>query len=96
MGRPAFVSSRRWILLGGLAALAGGAGVYAATADEFVPDRERVRSDVEPLQRRFLAIGRLSGPHWLGYNPNDSGRELLPDQDPQTRVVGFAHLPPAP
>ncbi|TWE15351.1 hypothetical protein FB465_0244 [Kitasatospora atroaurantiaca] len=52
-----------------------------------------MRTDVEPLQRRFLAIGRLSDPHWLGYNPHDSGREWLPDQDPRIRVVGVARLP---
>ncbi|MEV4561347.1 hypothetical protein AB0K51_30780 [Kitasatospora sp. NPDC049285] len=52
-----------------------------------------MRTDIEPLQRRFLEIGRLSDPHWLGYNPNDSGRELIPDQDPQIRVVGIARLP---
>ncbi|MFI6416719.1 hypothetical protein ACIBG6_04680 [Streptomyces sp. NPDC050842] len=50
-------------------------------------------TDVAPLQRRFGAIGRLSDAHWLGYNPNDSGREWLPDQDPQIRVVGVARLP---
>ncbi|WP_285739105.1 hypothetical protein [Kitasatospora phosalacinea] len=35
----------------------------------------------------------MSDPHWLGYDPNDSGREPIPDQDPRIRVVGTARLP---
>ncbi|MFK4221581.1 hypothetical protein [Streptomyces sp. NPDC019890] len=93
MSKPSFLSRRMLFVLGGLAVLAGGTGVYAASGDTPVPDRERVRTDSEPLLRRFRAIGQLSDPHWLGYNPNDSGRETIPDQDPRIRVVGIAQLP---
>ncbi len=93
MGTLGFVSRRRWILLSGLVALSGCTGVHPAGSDGAVPDHKKVRRDVEPLQRRFAAVGRLSDPHWLGYNPNDSGRESIPDQDPRIRVVGVARLP---
>ncbi|MGW2559324.1 hypothetical protein ACWCXB_08780 [Streptomyces sp. NPDC001514] len=91
MSKPVLVSRRRWLLLSGLVAVGGGIGIYAA-ADEGVPARERVRTDVEPLRSRFRHIGHLTDPHWLVDNPNDSGRDI-PDQDPQIRVVGFARLP---
>lgn len=94
MGEPAFLRRRTLLLLGGLAAVGAGTGVYAATATRGpVPDRERVRTDTAPLRSRFGALGQLTDPHWLGYNPHDSGREILPDQDPQIRVVGIARLP---
>ncbi|MEU9008835.1 hypothetical protein AB0D12_03420 [Streptomyces sp. NPDC048479] len=80
-------------VLSGVAVLGGGTGVYAATGDSPVPDRVRVRKDTEPLLRRFRPVGQLSDPRWLGFNPNDSGREPIPDQDPQIRVVGIAQLP---
>ncbi|MFF3458280.1 hypothetical protein ACFYXH_28990 [Streptomyces sp. NPDC002730] len=80
-------------VLSGVAVLGGGTGIYAASGDTSVPDRERVRKDAEPLLRRFRAVGQLADPHWLGFNPNDSGREPIPDQDPQIRVVGIAQLP---
>ncbi|MFD7735391.1 hypothetical protein ACFV6F_34025 [Kitasatospora phosalacinea] len=93
VGTLKFVSRRRWILLGGLVVLSGCASVRTAAPDGAGPDRRKVRRDVEPLQRRFAAVGQLSDPHWLGYNPNDLGRESIPDQDPHIRVVGVARLP---
>ncbi len=87
------MSRRNWLVLGGLVAVAAGAGAYAASGDTAVPDRARVRTDTAPLQSRFTQLGQLSAPHWLGWNPNDSGREPVPDQDPQIRVVGIARLP---
>ncbi|MGW6394726.1 hypothetical protein ACWFR1_30410 [Streptomyces sp. NPDC055103] len=80
-------------MLSGLVVLGGGAVGCGGGGDSPEPDLRTVDTDVEPLQRRFHAIGQLSDPHWLGYNPDDSGRELLPDQDPQIRVVGVARLP---
>ncbi|QES24098.1 hypothetical protein DEJ46_37460 [Streptomyces venezuelae] len=81
-------------MLGGLFVLGGGGTVACASADRRDErDLREVSTDVEPLERRFRAIGRLSDPHWLGYNPNDSGREWIPDQDPRIRVVGVARLP---
>ncbi|MFD3532774.1 hypothetical protein [Streptomyces sp. NPDC058664] len=85
--------SRRALLLGGVVVLGGGAGACGPAADGDAPVHGKVRTDLEPLRRRFSAIGRLSDAHWLAYNPDDSGRELLPDQDPRTRLVGTAHLP---
>ncbi|CAM5274218.1 hypothetical protein SNARM312S_02811 [Streptomyces narbonensis] len=88
------VSRRGWLMLGGLFVLGGSGAVGCASAggrDE--RNLREVNTDVEPLERRFRAIGRLSDPHWLGYDPNDSGREWIPDQDPRIRVVGVARLP---
>ncbi|MFB7359013.1 hypothetical protein [Streptomyces gardneri] len=88
------MSRRGWLVLGGLFVLGGGGAVACASGDgKAERDLREVNTDVEPLQRRFGAIGRLSDPHWLGYNPNDSGREWIPDQDPRIRVVGVARLP---
>lgn len=81
------------MVLSGLFVLGGGALGCGAGGGSAEPDLRKVNTDVEPLQRRFHAIGRLSDPHWLDYNPDDSGREWLPDQDPQIRVVGVARLP---
>ncbi|MFF8835563.1 hypothetical protein [Streptomyces sp. NPDC015130] len=88
------MSRRGWLMLGGLLVL-GGAGTAACSSEGGGAGRERreVNTDVEPLRRRFRAIGPLSDPHWLGYDPNDSGREWIPDQDPRVRVVGVARLP---
>ncbi|MFB7592221.1 hypothetical protein [Streptomyces sp. NPDC056169] len=93
MGTSKSLSRRGLMVLGGLFVLGGGAVGCGSADDSPDPDLRKVRTDVEPLQRRFRAIGRLSDPHWLGYNPNDSGREWIPDQDPQVRVVGVARLP---
>ncbi|WP_436790103.1 hypothetical protein [Yinghuangia sp. YIM S10712] len=93
MAQSGSISRRRWLVLGGAAVAVGGVGWFAADLGEAEPGRNRVRTDVAPLLRLFSAVGPLSDPHWLDYNPNDSGRELLPDQDPQLRVVGVAHLP---
>ncbi|MET9674572.1 hypothetical protein ABZY68_15925 [Streptomyces sp. NPDC006482] len=94
MGTSRSISRRHWLWLSGLVVLGGGAaGACGSPTAAPVPDRERIRTDVDPLRHPFRAIGTLSDPHWLGYNPNDSGREFLPDQDPQIRVVGVARLP---
>ncbi|MEU7513426.1 hypothetical protein AB0B13_15640 [Streptomyces sp. NPDC042898] len=87
------ISRRGLMVLSGLFVLGGGAAGCGAAGDPAEPAPRKVNTDVEPLQRRFRAIGRLSEPHWLGYNPNDSGREWIPDQDPRIRVVGVARLP---
>ncbi|MGW4893561.1 hypothetical protein ACWEQL_15055 [Kitasatospora sp. NPDC004240] len=68
-----------------------GSGKAAPAVD---PDSTVVRTDTEPLQRRFLAIGQFSDPHWLFYYPQfPSGRELIPSPDRPVRLVGIAHLP---
>ncbi|MFF4652221.1 hypothetical protein [Streptomyces sp. NPDC001380] len=97
MDQPIVVGRRRWLLLGGLgglAAVAGGAALLLEADDrDAVPDRGRVRTDTAPLQRRFPAVGRLSDAHWLGYDPDGSGRGAIPNPDARVRVVGVARLP---
>ena len=86
---------RAWLALGiGTAAAAAvGGTVYVSTDDDPVPDRERVRTDVAPLRRRFGEAGRLGGAHWLAYDRDAKGRSYLPSPDPRYRVVGVARLP---
>ncbi|MFE3502353.1 hypothetical protein [Kitasatospora sp. NPDC059160] len=71
---------------------AGGDGP-AATA----PTPARLRSDTEPLQRRFPELGPLSGATWvgavLGGGPGD-GRAAVPGPT-DVRVDGFAGIEPA-
>ncbi len=93
MGMSKSMSRRGLLVLSGLLVLGGGAVGCGSAGGPAEPDPRKVNTDVEPLERRFRAIGRLFDPHWLDYNPNDSGREWLPDQDPQIRVVGVARLP---
>ncbi|MET9916061.1 hypothetical protein ABZZ04_03130 [Streptomyces sp. NPDC006435] len=95
MERSRGPSRRAWLALGiGVAAAAAvGGTVYASADDEPVPDRERIRTDLAPLQRRFGEAGRLRGAHWLAYDQDAEGRSYLPSPDPRYRVVGVARLP---
>ncbi|WP_406195654.1 hypothetical protein OH807_07925 [Kitasatospora sp. NBC_01560] len=95
MTRPprALPSAVLGLLLAGTAAGCSG-GPSGAPAKGVNPASAKVRTDVEPLQRRFLAIGQLSDPRWVGYDKDDDGgRVTVPDPDPQVRVAGLAHLP---
>ncbi|WP_132114799.1 hypothetical protein [Actinocrispum wychmicini] len=86
------------VLWTALAALLAAALVAAGLTIAFSSPSERhagpeTRTDVEPLRTRFAAVGDLSDPHWLGYNPRETESSRLPEQDPETRVVGVARLP---
>ncbi|MFF7178058.1 hypothetical protein [Streptomyces sp. NPDC008121] len=55
------------------------------------PDPLRVRTDTGPLHKRFVALGRLTDAHWLGYDIDTVGqRETIPSPDARIRVVGVA------
>lgn len=52
-----------------------------------------LRTDPEPLERRFAALGPLSEPHWLGIRLGaDSGSRVDVPGPTDVRVVGFARL----
>ncbi|GAB3685706.1 hypothetical protein GCM10027589_54620 [Actinocorallia lasiicapitis] len=57
----------------------------------------KVRTDREPLERRFAALGPLTDPHWLGTTlgpePDPADRITVPGPS-DVRVVGFARLKP--
>ncbi|MFF3782640.1 hypothetical protein [Streptomyces sp. NPDC001933] len=94
MKRSRGPSRRAWLSLGiGVAASAAVGGTVYASADGPVPDRERVRTDLAPLRRRFGEAGRLGGAHWLAYDRDAKDREFLPSPDVRYRVVGVARLP---
>ncbi|MFJ9643213.1 hypothetical protein [Streptomyces sp. NPDC101206] len=86
-GRRGFLA-----LLGGtvLLPLAGTAGCAELEPNE---DHLRVRTEVEPLRKRFPALGELSDAHWLGYDLDGAGeRQTVPGPDARIRLVGVARL----
>ncbi|MFF4318885.1 hypothetical protein [Streptomyces sp. NPDC001568] len=91
---------RRFLALTGGAALllaaAGAAALWPDAEPESEPDRRRVRTDTEPLNRRFeQALGPLSDPHWLGYDVDASSADrFLPGPDSRIRLVGIARTRP--
>ena len=50
-----------------------------------------VRTDLEPLERRFTAFGPLSDAHWLGVALGSDNDSRVPGPT-DVRVVGFARL----
>ncbi|MER5928736.1 hypothetical protein [Streptomyces sp. NPDC002054] len=79
-------------LLGGsaLLMLPGAAGCSSPV----IEDHLKVETGVEPLRKRFAAVGEMSDPHWLGYDIDESGkRQTIPGQDSRIRMVGVARLP---
>lgn len=52
-------------------------------------DSKAVRTDPEPLERRFVTLGPLSDAHWLGIVLSADSRVPGPTD---VRVVGFAQL----
>ncbi|MFJ7589031.1 hypothetical protein ACIQZO_16950 [Streptomyces sp. NPDC097617] len=84
---------RRFLLIAGLPLLTVGAGLTYLMWPE-VPYRPRVRTDLEPLNRRFgRFLGTLADAHWLGYDIDSAGDDRsIPSPDSRIRVVGFAHL----
>ncbi|MET8050117.1 hypothetical protein ABZU75_21215 [Streptosporangium sp. NPDC005286] len=85
MGGLADLGRRGVLLLGAVAVLAA----CASTAQR--ADDDRVRTDLEPLERRFAALGRLSGAHWLGIVLGGDSR-LSPPGPSDVRLVGIAQL----
>ncbi|MFD3546145.1 hypothetical protein ACFWUW_11125 [Streptomyces sp. NPDC058655] len=91
---------RRFLLALGLPLFAvAGAGAAVATALR-PPERQReplrVRTDLEPLDRRFRSyLGELSAAHWVGYDVDEApGDRSVPSPDSRIRLAGVAHLPP--
>jgi hypothetical protein len=54
-------------------------------------DGAKVRTDLEPLEHRFAALGPLSGAHWLGTALGTDSRVSVPGPT-DVRVVGTAQL----
>ncbi|WP_095754575.1 hypothetical protein [Streptomyces sp. SA15] len=54
-------------------------------------DDSKVRTDLEPLERRFTALGPLSDAHWLGVVLGSGSRVSAPGPT-DVRVVGLARL----
>ncbi|GGN90635.1 hypothetical protein GCM10011579_086730 [Streptomyces albiflavescens] len=63
----------------------------ACTSTEKSADSAKVRTDLEPLERRFAALGPLSGAHWLGTALGTDSRVSVPGPT-DVRVVGTAQL----
>jgi hypothetical protein len=63
----------------------------ACTAHTKSADGARVRTDLEPLERRFAGLGPLSGAHWLGIALGTDSRGSVPGPT-DVRVVGTAQL----
>ena len=75
---------RRGALALGLATV-----LTACTSTAKSTDSTGVRTDPEPLERRFVTLGRLSDAHWLGVALGTDSRVPGPTD---VRLVGFAQL----
>lgn len=97
---PQRLDRRRFLLLAGVPLLAAGAGAAYALWPGPRPGRQPqphpVRTDVEPLNRRFRPyLGELTAAHWIGYDIDerpDTSRSI-PGPDSRIRVVGIARMP---
>ncbi|WP_406089038.1 hypothetical protein [Streptomyces sp. NBC_01013] len=76
---------RRGALALGLATL-----LAACTSTAKDKDGNEVRTDSEPLERRFAPLGPLSDAHWLGVALGTTDARVPGPTD--LRVVGFAQL----
>ncbi|MBD3579306.1 MULTISPECIES: hypothetical protein [Streptomyces] len=86
---------RGFLALLGSAALAPSAGAVGCAGLRPNEDHLRVRTDVEPLHKRFAALGELSDAHWLGYDLDAAGkRQAAPGPDARVRLVGVARTAP--
>ncbi|WP_097922761.1 hypothetical protein [Streptomyces sp. wa1063] len=54
-------------------------------------EKDKVRTDPVPLERRFTLLGPLSDVHWLGISLGDDSRTSAPGPI-DVRVVGVAQL----
>ncbi|GAA2847090.1 hypothetical protein GCM10010517_03990 [Streptosporangium fragile] len=83
------------LLLGATAVLAAcastGRGADGDRARERGAGGDRVRTDLEPLERRFALLGRLSDAHWLGTALGGDSRLSVPGPT-DVRLVGVARL----
>ncbi|WP_328752677.1 hypothetical protein OHT57_44545 [Streptomyces sp. NBC_00285] len=77
---------RRGVLALGAATVLG-----ACTSTAQGTDGNKVRTDSEPLERRFAALGPLSNAHWLGVVLGTDSRGSVPGPT-DVRVVGLAQL----
>ncbi|MGW6706646.1 hypothetical protein ACWGDE_17375 [Streptomyces sp. NPDC054956] len=87
------INRRRFLLGAGVPLLLAGAGLgYALWPEE--EDSEKVRTDLEPLNRRFwTALGDVTDAHWLGYDIDESNNDRsIPSPDSRVRLVGIARL----
>lgn len=85
MGGMASLGRRGMLALGAVTLLAG------CTANTKSTDGAKVRTDLEPLERRFAGLGPLSGAHWLGIVLGTDPRGSVPGPT-DVRVVGTAQL----
>ncbi|MDV9169489.1 hypothetical protein R6V09_04975 [Streptomyces sp. W16] len=70
----------------------GAVTVFAAcTPTAKGTDDAKVRTDLEPLERRFAGLGPLSGAHWLGTALGTDSRVSVPGPT-DVRMVGTAQL----
>ncbi|MFE1771069.1 hypothetical protein [Streptomyces sp. NPDC059008] len=63
----------------------------ACTSTAKSAEDAKVRTDLEPLERRFAALGPLSGAHWLGTALGTDSRGSVPGPT-DVRMVGTARL----
>ncbi len=75
----------------GVLALGAAMALAACTSPAKRTDGNEVRTDSEPLERRFAALGPLSDTHWLGVVLGTDSRVSVPGPA-DVRVVGFARL----
>jgi hypothetical protein len=85
VGGMAGLGRRGVLALGAVTLLA------ACTATSKSTDGAKVRTDLEPLERRFAGLGPLSGAHWLGIVLGTDSRGSIPGPT-DVRVVGTAQL----
>lgn len=76
---------RSVLVLGAATVLAGCASTAKST------DGNKIRTDSEPLERRFAVLGPLSNAHWVGVALGTDSRASVPGPT-DVRVVGFAQL----
>ncbi|MFE1952138.1 hypothetical protein ACFW9D_16940 [Streptomyces sp. NPDC059524] len=79
---------RRGALVLGAAALLSACAPAPARPSGKDDGHAEVRTDPEPLERRFTELGPLSDPHWLGLVLGVAGSRAPGPTD--VRVVGFA------
>ncbi|MGN9792423.1 hypothetical protein ACTMTU_15180 [Streptomyces sp. OZ13] len=81
--------SRRAVLVLGMGAVAS---ACSGPDPQDGVDEGPLRTETEPLEKRFALLGPLSDAHWLGYDrvKNNDGRSVPGPSD--IRLVGFARL----
>ncbi|MFI5473570.1 hypothetical protein ACIA6D_25425 [Streptomyces cacaoi] len=85
MGGMAGLGRRGLLALGAVTLLA------ACTAHSKSAEGAKVRTDLEPLERRFAGLGPLAGARWLGIVLGTDSRGSIPGPT-DVRLVGTAQL----